>query len=166
MRQLAIDFIATSLLFLAWTLLVYAMHRIAHWKIKGNFLRALHLAHHKVDYSNEINRRLKWYNLFFYFGSLNATLDVIMMLTLPAVMIFLLYPRLGAYILVFHYLYEVFLSEGVLDHNPKINGFVTKYFSWGDYHLEHHKRWNCNYSLMVTVWDRVFRTYRTPSKSS
>ena len=152
------DYLLFISLFLLWTLLIYLMHRLAHVKSKFNFLYKLHVAHHKVNYWNEANRTFKWYYIFFYFGSWQATFDVFFILTLPAICISLLFPQPGIYLLVFHYLYEVFLSEGTLDHNPSIKGNLTKYFAWGQYHLTHHKTWKYNYGLIITFWDRVFET--------
>ncbi len=152
-------------LFLLWTLFIYCLHRLAHYRNKFNLLYKIHLYHHKVDYYNEANRKFHWYYLFFYFGGIRETLDVIFMLTLPAVFIYLLFPQYGIYILAFHYLYEVFLSEGALDHNPRIRGPATRFFSWGQYHLIHHKTWKFNYSLIITLWDYVFYTMKKPSNS-
>lgn len=149
-------------LFLLWTLLVYFMHRLAHIRSKNNPLYYVHLAHHKINYFKEDNRKFKWYYLFFYFGGILETLDVIVMLTVPALSVYLLFPSYGIYILLFHYLYEVFLSEGYLDHNPKINGKITNYFSWGTYHLIHHKTWTHNFSLIITLWDYMFVTQKKP----
>lgn len=145
-------------LFLLWTFLVYWMHRAAHVRSKYNFLYKLHLSHHRINYLKEENRAFKWPQLFFYFGSFSASLDVLIMLTLPAFMTFAVFPQYGIYILAFHYIYEVFLSEGTLDHNPKIKGKVTRFFAWGEYHLSHHEKWNCNYGLTITFWDLVFGT--------
>lgn len=144
--------------FLLWTLLVYLMHRLAHWRSKYNFLYQIHLTHHKVDYLNPVNRSFKWFYLLFYFGGLYETLDVILILTLPALIVYFINPNTGIYLLVFHYMYEVFLSEGFLDHNPNVTGSITRYLSWGKYHLGHHRNWKKNYSLMITLWDYIFGT--------
>jgi sterol desaturase/sphingolipid hydroxylase (fatty acid hydroxylase superfamily) len=147
-------------LFLLWTLLIYFMHRLAHYRHRFNPLYSIHLSHHKINYLEDENRKFKWYYLLFYFGGVLETMDVLLMLTMPAFMVYFVYPPMGIYLLLFHYLYESFLSEGVLDHNPKIKGKITNFFSWGKYHLIHHKTWKYNYSLMITLWDRVFRTRR------
>lgn len=144
--------------FFLWTLLVYLIHRAAHYRSKYNFLLKIHLQHHRINYLNKNNRVFKWYYIFFYFGSVKATVDVVLTLTLPAVFVYLMHPPTGVYILIIHYLYEVFLSEGLLDHNPAIRGKLTKVFSWGEYHLKHHKNPKCNFGLIITLWDKVFRT--------
>ena len=145
-------------LFLLWTLLVYLMHRLAHIRHRANVLYYFHVAHHKVDYLKERNRKFKWYYLLFYFGGIRETLDVILILTIPLLIVCFIYPPLAVFLIGFHYIYEVFLSEGLLDHNPSVKGKVTQFFSWGNYHLTHHKTWRYNFSLMITLWDYVFKT--------
>jgi sterol desaturase/sphingolipid hydroxylase (fatty acid hydroxylase superfamily) len=159
------DIIISFGLFFLWTLLVYSMHRAAHIKNQYNLLRKIHLSHHKINYLERDNRRFKWYYMLFYFGSIYASLDVILMLTLPAFVVYFLYPRLGIYIIAFHYVYEVFLSEGALDHNPNITGKATRYFAWGKYHLTHHSDSRYNYGLMITLWDWVFKTRKKSNNS-
>src|SRR4051812_43242878 len=107
-------------LFFLWTLCIYFMHRIAHIQSKFNPFYQIHLSHHKINYLKKSNRKFQWYYFLFYFGSLYATLDVIFILTFPAFLMYWISPQYGLYIVGFHYLYEVFLSEGTLDHNPKI----------------------------------------------
>jgi sterol desaturase/sphingolipid hydroxylase (fatty acid hydroxylase superfamily) len=101
----------------------------------------------------------------FYFGGVLETVDVLVTITIPAIIVYFIYPPVGIYILIFHYLYEVFFSEGVLDHNPAIKGRITAIFAWGDYHLSHHKNWNCNYGLLLTCWDHLFNTVKSPAKA-
>lgn len=144
--------------FFLWTMLVYLMHRVAHIKRRYNPFHWIHMAHHRINYWKPENRVFRWYYFLFFFGSIQATIDVVLILTIPAVTVCLIYPATGVYILVFHYIYEVFFSEGVLDHNPRIKGTVTRFFAWGDYHLWHHKNWKYNYGLMITLWDSIFGT--------
>jgi sterol desaturase/sphingolipid hydroxylase (fatty acid hydroxylase superfamily) len=153
----------TGLLFFLWTLIIYILHRLAHIKHKFNFLYWVHISHHKVNYFKPENRKFKWHYLFFYFGGILETLDVLLILTLPALLIYLIDPKHGLYILFIHYFYEVFLSEGLLDHNPRVEGKITNFFSWGKYHLAHHKSWKYNFSLMITLWDYVFKTVKKQS---
>ena len=60
--------------------------------------------------------------------------------------------------MVFHYVYEVFLSRTVLDHNPKITGKITRFISIGSFHLKHHTNVRCNFSFYITLWDYLFKT--------
>lgn len=157
-RSIVINILIFIILFMFWTLLIYAIHRLAHLRHKYNPLYKLHLYHHKINYLSSENRRFKWYYIFFYFGGIYETLDVLCMLTIPAVIVYIVSPTIGLYVLILHYLYEVFLSEGTLDHNPRITGKVTNVFAWGKYHLTHHRYWRYNYSLIITLWDWVFQT--------
>jgi sterol desaturase/sphingolipid hydroxylase (fatty acid hydroxylase superfamily) len=157
-----INILAFISLFLLWTLLVYLMHRLSHLKHKRNILRKIHFHHHNINYWQG-DKIFKWYYLLFYFGSFYATLDILISLTLPALLVYLIYPPVGIYILLFHYLYEVFFSEGLLDHNPNIKGGITKVFAWGQYHLIHHKFLKFNFGLMITLWDYVFGTNKSDS---
>lgn len=138
--------------------MIYLLHRLAHLRNRFNPLYKIHIHHHKVNYLSDSNRKFKWYYLLFYFGGVYETIDVLILLTLPAVSIYLVYPGVGIYLLFLHYIYEVFFSEGLLDHNPAIKGRVTNVFAWGEYHLAHHKTWKYNYSLIITLWDYVFGT--------
>src|ERR1700744_2338404 len=134
-----------TFLFLLWTFIVYVLHRLSHIKHKFNFLYFIHRYHHRVDYSIQNRRKFDWRYLLFYFGDFYESLDVICTMTLPAFILYLIFSKYGVYLLAFHYLYEVFLSEGQLDHNPRITGAITKYFSWGEYHLKHPKNVRYNY---------------------
>jgi sterol desaturase/sphingolipid hydroxylase (fatty acid hydroxylase superfamily) len=98
--------------------------------------------------------------LFFYFGDIRVTVDVLLTITFPLILLTFLFPSQGLVLLAFHYLHEVFLSERLLDHNPKIKGNITHYFAWGSYHLEHHRNPKSNYSAFVTIWDKVFKTQK------
>jgi sterol desaturase/sphingolipid hydroxylase (fatty acid hydroxylase superfamily) len=147
-------------LFFTWTFLIYALHRLAHVKNRLNFLYFIHRYHHRVNYFTVAKRKLNWKCFFFYFGSWYETIDVLITMTLPAALLFFIFPPYGIYLLVFHYLYEVFLSESLLDHNPKIKGSVVNFFSWGKYHLSHNKDVRFNYSLIITFWDYVFKTQK------
>jgi len=152
------NFIKIFFVFMLWTFLIYFMHRLAHVKHKLNFLYFIHRHHHRVNYLSSKLRSFNWRHFLFYFGSIHESIDVLIMMTLPAILLCLLFPPYGLYILIFHYLYEVFLSESQLDHNPKITGAITNYFSWGKYHLYHHKNIQFNYSLIITFWDLIFKT--------
>jgi len=133
------------------------MHRLAHSKHRLNFIHRIHLYHHKINYLDGGAPKFKWHFLFFYFG-FYETIDIVLILTLPAIFVYLLYPTTGVYLLIFHYFYEVLFSEGVLDHNPKITGKITRFFAWGEYHLTHHRYWKYNFGLLITFWDFIFGT--------
>lgn len=142
--------------FILWTLYSYIIHVIAHKNFKFNFLQKIHLPHHAYQY-----KARKWppfHDYFFWFGSLKGTLDVWITFTLPLIVLMFFEPKVAIVLLVFHYIYEVFLSRDILDHNPHLNGLITKIVPVGEYHLKHHKNYRCNYTFFIPVWDYVFKT--------
>lgn len=152
--------------FLAWTLLMYLMHRLAHVVHPANPLWRIHLAHHRVPYLS-MGDRNHWPQpgqFLFWLGSWQLSLDVLISMTLPLLLLCWFLPAEGLTLLVLHYLYEVFLSETRLDHNPRIKGAVTRFFAWGHYHLYHHVNLKRNYGLIVTWWDWLFGTARMPDE--
>jgi len=122
--MILINLLIAAGLVLLWTLQIYILHRLAHIRHPLNFLYHIHISHHKINYLKEENRQFKWYYFFFYFGGILETVDVLVTITIPAIIVYFIYPPVGVYILIFHYLYEVFFSEGVLDHNPAIKGKI------------------------------------------
>lgn len=150
--------------FMLWTLCSYWIHRIAHIPHKKNILFKVHQAHHMVQYGESYMP--SWGSFFFWFGSWKASLDVWISLTLPVVIIAIIDPVPGITLLIFHYVYEVFFSSNVLDHNPKIKGMVTRIFAIGQYHLQHHRVQRWNYSFFITLWDHVFRTVKKSGKNT
>ncbi len=150
---------------LVWTFSIYWLHRLAHIHHPKNPLWHLHRAHHAIHYLGT-PRKSFWPSLgqfLFWLGSWRASLDVIVTITIPAIILAVFLPRYGIPLLIFHYFYEVFCSEYALDHNPNIKGRLTRIFAWGDFHLLHHMTPRNNFSLIITFWDRVFGTAVDPS---
>ena len=146
--------------FLLWTFVIYCLHRLSHIHHPANPLWRIHVAHHKIPYLHS-EQRQRWPSLgqyFFWLGDWKTSLDVFLVMTVPLIIISIIWPQYGIPLLVFHYLYEVFLSESVLDHNPHVKGRITRWFAWGDFHLHHHIDMKSNYGLMITLWDRLFGT--------
>ncbi|MCB1325913.1 MAG: sterol desaturase family protein [Spirochaetales bacterium] len=151
--------------FLLWTFIIYWLHRIGHISHPWNPLYELHKAHHKINYFRQ--DASPWPDLgqfFFWLGDWKTSLDVFLVMTVPLLGITWLWPAFGLPLLVFHYVYEVFLSEAMLDHNANIRGFTTRYFAWGNFHLYHHVDQKTNYSLMTTLWDWVFGSAVMPAR--
>jgi sterol desaturase/sphingolipid hydroxylase (fatty acid hydroxylase superfamily) len=140
---------------LAWTAIAYGIHRLAHLGGRWNLLHTLHRAHHAPGYLLR-PRPLRWHHLLFWFDTTAETLDVWFTLTLPALLIAALFPAQGPALLSLHYLYEILLSDGRLDHNPAIKGPITRVLACGTYHLQHHSNPNRHYGLILTLWDHVF----------
>jgi sterol desaturase/sphingolipid hydroxylase (fatty acid hydroxylase superfamily) len=156
--------LVVSLLFLVWTFIIYWLHRLSHIHHKLNLLWRIHSAHHRGQYfPSPPDMKFHWSQLFFWHGNIASTLDIYLVFTAPALLIFLVSPYYGWPILGFHYVYEAFLSGAALDHNLKLKGWLTRYFAWGGYHLYHHVHLRQNYGLLITLWDFVFRTAHIPS---
>ncbi|EIJ36304.1 sterol desaturase family protein [Thiothrix nivea] len=153
------------LLVVTWLLAAYFIHRVAHIKHKWNILFYIHKAHHEINYlaSDEQNSAFKMRYLLFLFGDYRGTLDVLLTLTLPALLVLFVHTEIGLGILIFHYIYEVFLSEHVLDHNPRIRKCGARCFAWGEYHLMHHLKPSCNFGIILPIGDYLFGTYKKPA---
>jgi sterol desaturase/sphingolipid hydroxylase (fatty acid hydroxylase superfamily) len=149
--------------FLLWSFCAYSLHRLAHLKSTYNPLFRIHLAHHLTEYGKEDTYAFQWPawpSYLLWFDDLNSSLDVWITLVLPAAVVSLIIPQTHFSVLGFVYLYEVFLSEHNLDHNPQICGAVTSVLAIGNYHLTHHHYPRYNYGLYLTLWDYVFVTVR------
>ena len=149
---------------LLWTFIIYWMHRLAHIHHPRNPLWQLHRAHHAIGYLSAPSQSTwpRFGQFLLWLGSWRASLDVIVSMTIPAIVIAIIIPRYGVPLLIFHYFYELFCSEYALDHNPNIQGGITRVFAWGDFHLLHHMTPRNNFCLIITLWDRVFRTAVDP----
>ncbi|MEZ5439945.1 MAG: sterol desaturase family protein [Lysobacterales bacterium] len=150
--------------FLLWTLAIYWLHRWSHIHHRLNPLWWIHRAHHAEPYLRQDSRPSwpHWGQYLFWLGGVRLSLDVILVMTLPLLLITWIWPQFGIPLLVFHYFYEVFLSESVLDHNPRVTGRWTHWFAWGDFHLHHHVHLQRNFGLLVCCWDWLFGTSEHP----
>lgn len=146
------------LYFLLWGLWSYGMHVFAHSRVRRrfNFMKTLHFKHHAYNYG--ASKWPPWHDYFFWFGDWRSSMDVYVTFTIPLVVLALLDPVPGCILLGFHYVYEVFLSRNVLDHNPNITGPITKLVPIGIYHMRHHRDVHCNFAFYLTLWDHVFGT--------
>lgn len=144
--------------FMLWGLWAYGMHVFAHSRVKRrfNFMKYLHFKHHAYNYG--ASKWPPWHDYLFWFGDWRSSMDVYITFTLPLVALALYDPLPGCILLGFHYIYEVFLSRNVLDHNPDITGPITKVIPIGSYHMRHHRDVHCNFSFYVTFWDHLFGT--------
>jgi sterol desaturase/sphingolipid hydroxylase (fatty acid hydroxylase superfamily) len=144
--------------FMLWGLWSYGMHVAAHSKMKRRFnlMRYLHMKHHAYEYGD--SQWPPWHDYFFWFGDWRSSLDVYITFTIPLIALALYDPVPGCILLGFHYVYEVFLSRNVLDHNPDITGAITKLVPIGTYHMHHHRDVHCNFAFYLTIWDHLFGT--------
>ena len=82
--------------------------------------------------------------------------------TLPAFLIYYFISQYyGLIILIFHYFYEIIATDAILEHNPYISSkYITRFFAIGQFHLQHHRNTQKNFSFIFTFWDYVFGTYQ------
>jgi sterol desaturase/sphingolipid hydroxylase (fatty acid hydroxylase superfamily) len=144
--------------FLLWTLWSYAIHALAHSKLRRRFnlVKLVHVKHHAYDYG--ASKWPPWHDYLFWFGDWRSSMDIYIMFTIPLIVLTIFDPAYGGILLGFHYFYELFLARNVLDHNPDITGPITKVLAIGNYHLGHHREVHCNFSFFFTFWDHVFGT--------
>jgi sterol desaturase/sphingolipid hydroxylase (fatty acid hydroxylase superfamily) len=141
--------------FLAWTFMLYWIHRISH---QLDFLKSFHIDHHRFvikQLDNNFNLlNWHWNNLLLFNDNWNSTIDLWLTEVLPTIVFSIL---IGQYwILFFYYIWAAFLQESI-EHNPRFNLFL---FTSGKWHLLHHRHWNKNYGLFFPIWDIVFSTYK------
>lgn len=143
--------------FLLWSLWAYCMHVLAHKKLgRFNLLWHLHRKHHAYEYGD--SKWPPWHDYLFWFGHWRSSMDVYITFTIPLIALALYDPLPGCILLGVHYVYEVFLSRNVLDHNPNITGPVTAVIPIGRYHMHHHRDVHCNFAFYLTLWDHLFGT--------
>ncbi len=145
--------------FIIWSFVVYFLHYLAHTKYIP-LLNKIHSYHHKINYFSPKNQKWNWKILFLYYGWIYETLDVWIIVTIPLLIIVFWLWWNSIYLILFHYLYEVFLNLK-LDHNPNLKWKITKFFAIGSFHMKHHLDPFCNYWLFITFWDYLFNTAKT-----
>jgi sterol desaturase/sphingolipid hydroxylase (fatty acid hydroxylase superfamily) len=135
------------LFFILWNFMIYCNHRLAH--ILPFYY--LHDEHHRLVKTNSESGP-NWKNYFLYLDNLKVTLDNWIIEVIPT----LIFSYITGYWIfsVFHYIWTAFLQEH-LEHNPKLNLYP---FTFGKWHMMHHSNYNCNYGLLIPIWDRIFGT--------
>src|SRR5699024_1981871 len=118
--------------FMFWMLWAYFVHFIAHIYSRWNLLFKIHMFHHKRKYNMELGYKpnpitIKSFLLFF--GTWQETLDVIIILFLPIVIISFFSMPIALVFFIIFYFYESILSEDLFDHNPNIQGRITKFMA-------------------------------------
>ncbi|MEJ0062639.1 MAG: sterol desaturase family protein [Alphaproteobacteria bacterium] len=142
------------------TFFSYWMHRLAHVHKPWNPLWINHKPHHQIKYDEHTPVMVyDWREFIFWFGTWKQTLDVWITDTIPTILAACIIGGAGWYILAFHYFYHVFLSGGLLEHNVKIKGPITRILACGQFHMQHHRKFDRNFGFVIGLWDYVFRTY-------
>ena len=140
--------------FLTWTFILYWIHRIIH---KVSFLQKYHNDHHK--FINQFGMQgWKWNNLFLFNDTKSSTIDLYITEVIPT---FIFSWVTGQWwIFIFYYIWAAILQES-LEHNKNLN---LPLFTFGKWHLIHHKNFRKNYGLFFPIWDIIFNTYRHVDK--
>jgi sterol desaturase/sphingolipid hydroxylase (fatty acid hydroxylase superfamily) len=158
--------IRLSFWFLVWTFAEYWMHRLMHWRNPYNFLYHIHREHHKIAYNEVTDKKHQWPKLMyfiFFFDNINETLEIVLGETVPALLIYWIDPTCGIILLIFHYIYEILATDSLLEHNADIKDeAIISSLAIGQFHLEHHRHPEKNFSFTITLWDHVFGTFSYP----
>lgn len=136
--------------FLAWTCLLYWIHRIGH---KLPYIKMYHRDHHNYIVKHGM-QGWHWNNLFLFNDTWLSTLDLYLTEVIPTLLFSWLTGQF--WIFVLYYAWAAFFQER-LEHNKNVN---VPMFTSGKWHLLHHRYPNKNYGLFFPVWDIIFKTYK------
>lgn len=139
--------ISLPVYFFAWTFLLYIIHRLAH---KVSFIKFIHYDHHKFIRNNKSNWH--WSNMLLFNDTFYSTLDLWITEVIPTFIFSMLTGQW--WIFVFYYIWAAFFQE-ILEHNSKINFYP---FTFGQWHLVHHRDTSKNFGLFLPIWDFIFST--------
>jgi sterol desaturase/sphingolipid hydroxylase (fatty acid hydroxylase superfamily) len=84
--------------------------------------------------------------------------------TLCIAILYFIFGKVDAYAF---WLFIAFKTTHEVDIHSGIKSTVSRHIPfWGtaEYHEEHHRRFNSNYSSMFVIWDKIFKTTQTDAK--
>lgn len=142
--------------FLAWTLYLYIIHRAIH-AVGQKYLPLAFLAH--ADHHKYINTheqtRWHWNNIFLFNDTWTSTLDLWITEVIPT----LLFSWITGewWLSVFYYFWAAFVQE-TIEHNPNFDWYP--FITSGRWHLLHHWDTRVNFGLFIPVWDWMFGTLK------
>ena len=144
------------LVFFAWTLYLYIIHRAVHAVGRVYFPLAFlaHADHHKYINTHE-QTRWHWNNIFLFNDTWMSTLDLWITEVVPT----LLFSWVTGewWVSVFYYFWAAFVQE-TIEHNPKFDWYP--FITSGKWHLVHHWDTRANFGLFIPLWDYVFGTLK------
>lgn len=140
--------------FLAWTFVLYWVHRIGH---KTPYVKEWHWNHHSYIVRHG-SQGWHWNNLFLFNDTWTSTLDLYVTEVIPTLLFSLITGQW--WISIFYYMWAAFFQEN-LEHNKNID---LPIFTTGRWHLIHHRQSNKNYGLFFPIWDIIFKTYKNVDK--
>jgi hypothetical protein len=140
--------------------------RLMHYVHPWNPLWQMHRLHHAIPIDTLTEsleyKGPKWYYFFWYFDNLHETAEIVLGETLPAVLIYMVDPECGVPLLAFHYLYEIWATDALLEHNASItNTAVISTFAVGQVC----RRCHCKRSLPNCIYSRLPRPFCNCSSS-
>jgi sterol desaturase/sphingolipid hydroxylase (fatty acid hydroxylase superfamily) len=129
--------------------MLYWIHRLAH---KIPILLKYHADHHL--FINKTGKKSKWEfnNIFLFNDTKKSTIDLWISEVVPTIIFSIITGEW--FIFLFYYIWAAFFQE-YLEHNDHVN---VPLFSFGRWHLVHHKIPNNNFGLFFPVWDIIFKT--------
>lgn len=140
-------------LFLAWTFLLYWVHRFVH---SLSFIQHIHWNHHW--YISNHKTTWHWSNLFLFNDTWISTIDLWITEVIPTLLFAWVFD--AWWVLAFYYVWAATVQEAV-EHNTKINLYpVTS----GQWHLLHHKQADRNFGVFIPIWDKLFGTEQWTTK--
>jgi sterol desaturase/sphingolipid hydroxylase (fatty acid hydroxylase superfamily) len=139
------------ILFLAWTLLIYIVHRLAHIIPS---IKELHFMHHHYI-STHGATGWHWSNLFFYQDDYFSTYEIYITEVIPT-FLFCLFTG-EWWIFLFFYVWSAFIQENI-EHNIKFD--MYPFLTSGKWHMVHHNVGEYNFGIFTPIWDILFDTYR------
>lgn len=144
-------------LYMAWTCLLYWMHRLAH-VLPG--LQWFHEDHHRVVFQHQYEgQAMQWspMNFLLWNDTGKSTVDLWFTEVLPTLLFCWVFHCW--WILAGYYVWAAIFQESN-EHDPNVHwpGYMH-----GRPHLEHHEDPTVNYGFSTPLWDRLFHTYREPA---
>jgi lathosterol oxidase len=134
-------------LIILWNLCLYSLHRITHIT---PVIKDLHRKHHIYVLTNPTGWH--WNNVFLYNDNLEGTLDFWVTEVIPTIIFCAIFNCW--WLFMFFWIWAAFFQEN-LEHNNNIN---FPFFTFGKWHVEHHKNPKKNFGFFFPIWDKLFRT--------
>lgn len=139
------------IVFIAWTLLIYVMHRLAHIVPA---MRRFHDDHHSQVTDGTI-KGPDWRNLLLFFDNWRSTIDQWLVEVIPTIALAMATGHW--WLAVAYYVWAAMIQEAV-EHNDKID--LYPFITSGRWHLVHHDDPSKNFGVFIPVWDLVFGTWK------
>lgn len=140
-------------IFLAWTFVLYWMHRFAHYT-SCNVIKNSHCDHHRYIIAHN-GSSWHWNNLFLFNETWASTVDLWLTEVIPTIIFSFVTGYWG--ILIFYYLWSALIQEKI-EHNANFN--MYPWITSGKWHLLHHRYADKNLGLFIPIWDILFKTYQ------